>query len=325
MGPLRDAAHVEVGSPLGGYTGILGSVINKGAHLAKIGVGGNHWLHHRADGSGTTESVRRVDDTEHALCAVVGNGAVEEGGVGIVDNLLEDEVLQLDTRGEGSIGGLVARSELRALGNGVVVSTPDELDGIADGSVDGEGNVTENTLGRSDPDDMSLSGLGGRLIDRREGRVAGLALLNAIIIRVLVPPGVASRTVGRGRGRLGPGAASRVGRRRLVGRGRGAVPGIASVLVGGGRLILGGVAVPVAILGGKGSRGSPGAWLLSWRRVNVRSGQHPVAVPGIFDQTVEWEGVSDRILTTRRYQTGGYRLERRPQLHCQGRNPRARA
>ena len=260
MGPLRDTAHVKVGSPLGGDSRILGSVINESAHLAKIGVGGHHWLHHRADGSGTTESVGRVNDTEHALGAVVGNGTVEEGGVGIVDNLLEDEVLQLDTRGEGGVRGLVARSELRALGNGVVVSTPDELDGIADGSVDGEGNVTEDTLGRSDPDDVSLSGLGGRGIGRSQGRVAGLTLLNAIIVRV-APPRVAPRTVGRGR--LGPGAASRV-----VGRGR-FVPGIVSVLVGGGRfvprivsvLVGGGRLVPGIVsvfVGGEGSRGGPG-------------------------------------------------------------------
>ena len=223
---------------------------------------------------------------------MVGNSAVEEGGVGIVDNLLEDEVLQLDTRGEGGIGGLVARSELRALGNGVVVGTPDELDGIADGSVDGEGNVTEDTLSRSDPDDVSLSSLSGRLIGRSQGRIAGLALLDAIVVRVVVPPGVASRTIGRrGLGFVRGG----VGRRRLVRGGRGTVPGIVSVLVGRGRLILGGVAVPVAILGGEGSRGSPGVRLISWRRVSVRGGrgQHAIPVPGIFDQHVRWEVVTD--------------------------------
>jgi len=122
----------------------------------------------------------------------------------------------------------------------VVVSTPDELDGIADGSVDGEWNVTEDTLGRSDPDDVSLSSLRGRLIVRSQARVAGPALLNAVIVRV-APPVVASRTIGGG---------------RLVGGGRGTVPGVVSVFVGRGRLILGGV--PVAMLSGEGSRGSPG-------------------------------------------------------------------
>ena len=271
LGPLRNTTHVEVGSPLGGDSRILGSVINEGAHLAKIGVGGDHWLHHRTNGSGTTESVGRVDDTEHALGAVVGNGAVEEGGVGIVDNLLEDEVLQLDTGGEGGIRGLVARSELRALGNGVVVSTPDELDGISNGSVDGEGDVTEDTLSRSDPDDVSLSSFSGRLIGRSQGRVAGLALLNAIIVRVASPvvasrticrgrlrPGAASGVVGRGGLVPGAGAPRIVGMRRLIRGGRGTVPGIVSVLVSRGRLILGGVAVPAAILGGEGSRRSPG-------------------------------------------------------------------
>ena len=91
-----------------------------------------------------------------------GNGAVEEKRICVVDNLFKDEVLQLNTGSEGRVGSLVARSKLRALGDGVVVGAPDELDGITDGSVDSERDITEDTLGRSDPHDVCLSGLGGR-------------------------------------------------------------------------------------------------------------------------------------------------------------------
>lgn len=130
-----------------------------------------------------------------------GNGAVEEDRIGVVDDLLKGEVLELNTRGERRIGSLVARSELGALGDGVVVSTPDELDGITDGSVDGEGDVTEDTLGRGNPDDMGLAGLGGSVLGSVLGgsqRELGLALLNAVVEGVASPV-VASRTVGGGR------------------------------------------------------------------------------------------------------------------------------
>jgi hypothetical protein len=70
----------------------------------------------------------------------------------------------------------------------VVVSTPDELDGITDGSVDGEGDITEDTLGRSNPDDVSLAGLGGRAILGRHRRgILGLALLDTIVEGVVAP------------------------------------------------------------------------------------------------------------------------------------------
>lgn len=71
---------------------------------------------------------------------------VEEGWVGVVHNLCEDEVLVLGARSEKTIRRLVADFELRRLGNGVVVGTPHESDGITDGRVQGERNVTENTL-----------------------------------------------------------------------------------------------------------------------------------------------------------------------------------
>ena len=142
-----------------------------------------------------------------------GNGAVEEERVGIVDDLLKDEVLQLNARGEGRVGSLVAGSELRAFGDGVVVSTPDELDGITNGSVDGEGDVAEDTLGRSNPDDVSLSGLGGSLLGRGQRGKLGLALLNAIVEGVAASPVATSRTVGGGRlGLINGGGAAILGR-----------------------------------------------------------------------------------------------------------------
>ena len=164
MGPLGNLGQVEVSSPFGGEIGGLGGVVGVVAHHAEIGVGGNHGLHHRANGRGTGKSVGRVDDTEHPLGTVVGNGAVEEDGVGVVDDLLKGEALLLNTRGERRIRSRVAGSELRAFGDGMVVSTPDELDSVTDGSVDGEGDVTKNTLSRSNPDDVSRPGLGGGIV-----------------------------------------------------------------------------------------------------------------------------------------------------------------
>ena len=289
-GPVRNTGHVEVGSPLGGGLGGLGGVVSVVAHLAEIGVGSDHTLHHRANGRGTSIGVRRVDDTEHAFGAVGGNGAVEEDRIGVVDDLLKGEVLELNTRGERRIGSLVARSKLRALGDGVVVSTPDELDGITDGSVDGEGDVTKDTLGRGNPDDMGLAGLGGSVLGSVLGgsqRELGLALLNAVV-KWVASPVVASRAVG-GR-RLG-----------LIGGGWG------TVLRGGG----GGVgreALVLATISGEGGGGSPGARRQhgisrSWRRVFAGSREHTIAVPGMLDQNGEGRSKSDRVLTARRYQT----------------------
>ena len=198
---MRNTGHVEVGSPLGSDVGAHGGVVNVGAHLVKIGVGGNHRLHHRTDGGGTTKSVGGVNDTEHTLATVGGNCAVEEDGIGVVYDLLEDEVFELAARGKGRILSGIARSELRALGDGVVVSTPDELDGITDGSVDSEGHITEDALGGSNIDDVSLAALGRRAITRGHRRgVLGLTLLDTIIVGVAVAsPAVAPRTVGGGR------------------------------------------------------------------------------------------------------------------------------
>ena len=219
LGPLRNGGQVEVGSPPGGDAGVHSGVVGVGAHHGKVWVSSNHRLHHRTNGGRATESVGGIDDTEHALRAMVGNGAVEEYGVRIVDDLLEDEVFQLKTRGEGRIGGRVARSELRALGDGVVVSAPDELDCITDGSIDGEGDVTKDTLGGSNINNMSLAGLGrGTIVGRHRGRVLGPALLDTVVIWVAIAsPVVAPRTVSRGRIRFVCGRRSAVWRRGVVG------------------------------------------------------------------------------------------------------------
>lgn len=55
--------------------------------------------------------------------------------------LLTDEALVLLAVSEdGGVGALVARQESRRLGDGVLVSTPVELDGVANRRVGGEGH-----------------------------------------------------------------------------------------------------------------------------------------------------------------------------------------
>jgi len=348
LSPLGNVGQVEVSSPLGGGVGILGGVVSVGAHLVKIGVGGSHRLHHGTNGRRASDSVGRVDDTEHALGAMVGNGTVEEDRVGIVDDLLEGEILHLNARGEGRIRSLVARSELRALGNGVVVSAPDELDSVADGSVDGEGDVTKDTLSRSNPDDVGLAGpgwgsRGWGLRGRSQSRVLGLTLLNAVVVGT-ASPGVASRTIGGRRlGLINGGSGSVLGRRgvggRVLGRrsvgggvlGRRGVGG--GVLRGGavgGRVVVGRGTLVLAITSGEGWRGTPGGRrqgliCVCILRIQI-SRDHAIAVPGMFDQNGEWRSMGRLyMLTTRRYQTSRYHLERRPRLHCQWRNPREAA
>jgi len=203
---------------------------------------------------------------------------MEEDRVGVVDDLLKDEVLQLNARGEGNIGSLVARSELRALGDGVVVSAPDELDGIADGSVEGEGDVTEDTLSGSNPDNMSLAGLGGSILGRSQSRELGLALLHAVV-EGIDSPVVASRAVGRGRLGLINGCRGTVLRRETL---------------------------VLAIIGRERSRGTRWRHFFigpSWRWGFSRSGDHAIAVPGTFDQNGEGRSRSDCKLTIPRYQT----------------------
>lgn len=103
-----------------------------------------------------TYGTRDSHDTEHSLLAVVGNTTVIEGRVGVIDDLVENEGLILHARFEGLISGGIAKVELRRLGDGVRASSPNEANGITDGSIDGEWNITENTLSGSDDD-----GVGG--------------------------------------------------------------------------------------------------------------------------------------------------------------------
>ena len=74
--------------------------------------------------------------------------AVEEDRVGIVNDLIESEALVMCARSKEARCSLVADLELRGLRDGVVVRHPDEMDGITNGSVHSEGNISENTLGR---------------------------------------------------------------------------------------------------------------------------------------------------------------------------------
>ena len=78
--------------------------------------------------------------------------AIEEGRVGIVDNLRERERLVLGAGSERGVGGLVTGSQLRRLGDGMVVGAPHEQDSVTDRGIDGEGNVTEDTLRRCNND-----------------------------------------------------------------------------------------------------------------------------------------------------------------------------
>lgn len=55
-------------------------------------------------------------------------------------------------RSEGRVAGLVAKFELGGLGHGVVICAPNEFDGVADGCVDGEGDISKDTLSGRDPD-----------------------------------------------------------------------------------------------------------------------------------------------------------------------------
>ena len=69
-------------------------------------------------------------------------------------------------RDERSIGGLVARCELRGFGHRVVVGTPHELDGVANSRIDCKRYVSEDTLGRCDNNSVRgasaiVSGVGG--------------------------------------------------------------------------------------------------------------------------------------------------------------------
>lgn len=232
---------------------------------------------------------------------MVWNGTVEEDRVGIVDDLLKDEVFQLKTRGEGRIQSGVARSELRPFGDCVVISAPNEFDGITDGSVDGEGNITKDALGGSNVDNVSLASFGGRAIARRHRRgIFGLTLLNTVVIGVHVTsPAVASRSVGRGRIGLVRGRRSTVWRKRTVGGGVGRGMGIVVVAIC--IIVIAAVAHAATTIGGERGRRTPGArwrYFICGPRVVARSVIHAIAVPATFDQNGEGSAVRDRVLTS---------------------------
>ena len=98
-----------------------------------------------------------------------GYTAVEEYRVSRVDDLVEDKALVLDTGGEWFIRSLVAKLEFGGLGNSVHVGVPLELDGITDGGVHCERNISENTLhwGNDDSVSYTVSRRGVRGFSRR--------------------------------------------------------------------------------------------------------------------------------------------------------------
>jgi hypothetical protein len=112
-----------------------------------------------------------------------GNSTVEEGGTGIVNNLIEYEVLDLNPGSEWSFGSLVTDFQLGRLGDGVVVGIPHEPDSITNRSIDSEGNITENTLGRSDNDGVgntrsrTATTVRGSLSGRWSPRLRSIAIL----------------------------------------------------------------------------------------------------------------------------------------------------
>lgn len=183
MSPFGDGGHVDVASPAGGSgisNGVLGGI---GGISSNTGITGCDGGHHVADGGRCAEAGRGVEDTEHTALAVVGSSAVEEDGVGIVDDLGEDEALVLEARSKGSVTGLVAGGEGRRLGDGVAVGSPHELDGITDSSIEHEGDIAQNTLGRCDDNSVgntvsTCSGLswGGNARGRSVSSSSGAAV-----------------------------------------------------------------------------------------------------------------------------------------------------
>lgn len=119
-----------------------------------------HGRHHSSDGGAHVVSIGRIDNTEHALLAMCGHTTVEEDRVGVIDDLRESERLVLDARCEGVLVRLVADFELGRVSDGVHVRVPHEFDRVADGCVGSEGNIAEDTLGRSDNDGVGRTRAG---------------------------------------------------------------------------------------------------------------------------------------------------------------------
>jgi len=98
-----------------------------------------------------------------------GRTAVVERGVSIIDNLSEDEGLVLLARCEGDVGRLVAKVQLGGLGHCVIVGTPNELDSVPDGCVEGERHIAKNTLCGGDPDSVGRTTTRAATVSRRRG------------------------------------------------------------------------------------------------------------------------------------------------------------
>ena len=241
-----------------------------------------------------------------------GNGAVEEERVCIVDDLLKDKVFQLKTRGKGRIRSRVARSELRTLCDGVVIGAPDKLDGITDGSVDGERDITEDTLGRSNIDDVSLAGLaGGAIVGRHRRGIIGPTLLDTIVVGIAVtPPACASGTIGGGWIRLIHGGRCTVRRRgiRIAVSTIGVVVAPIRIVVAPIRIVITTIGIVVSVgvvativhvvtaVGGERGRCTPSA---RWGHLIV-TGRivHVVTIPAMLNQNVKGRARMDRILTS---------------------------
>jgi len=71
-----------------------------------------------------------------------------------------DEILVLSSACEQVVRRLVARQKSRGLGDGMIVCTPHELDGVTCGRSHCEWNVAQNSLSRSDNDRMRFSTVG---------------------------------------------------------------------------------------------------------------------------------------------------------------------
>lgn len=203
VGPVGDLSHVDVASPAGGSSVVDGGLGGDIGVAGDVGALLSDGLHLKADGRGRGELGSGVDDTEHSLLAMAGGTAEEVRWLGVIDNLVVDEVLVLDTRGEEGITSAVAREESRGLGHGVVVGAPHELDGVTDGGVDGEGNVTQDTLGGGDNDGVgstsssdttAVGSSGGGGIGTRLLAVGSHALADTIGV-LLVAPVSAARAV----------------------------------------------------------------------------------------------------------------------------------
>lgn len=175
--PLGNRADVVLATPV--HDGV-GSVVLR-ANLVHVRpcrrerrVVGEHLGKHGRDGVGAVGS-RGVEHTPHASLTVTGSTAVVEDGGGVVDGLLELEAHVLLAGSEGVVSGLVARKELRRLGDGVVVGPPHEVDGVTRGNGHHRRNEPLDTLSRRNDDSVGLAARRARAVRAggRRGSVHG--------------------------------------------------------------------------------------------------------------------------------------------------------